>query len=119
MQLLKEYIKSVDNTYVKESRSTILWFFMTNYQTIPKEEIEDFEQDIIMVILEALEKYDPNKGKFNTFLSWRLRLYKKDLITRFTGIKLTGDEYIKRKKKGGLFLQITQLEEGGKNDNQI
>ena len=120
MNILNEFIENSDNEFIKSSKSTILWFYKTNYNLMSKDEREDFAQDIILIVLNALKRYDFTKAKFGTYLTWTFKSYKNDMITKFTGIKVTEEEFYKMRKRGIYSLSVVNLEnlKGGlQNDN--
>lgn len=88
MNLLDDFFKTTDNQNIINAKSTITYFYNTNKKFIQKYLIEDFEQDIILIILESLQKYDESKGSFSTMLNWEFKSYKQNIITKNTGIKI-------------------------------
>lgn len=110
MQLIKNFLKDTDDNRIKESESTIIWFYKENLSLIPKDEIEDFEQDIILTILESIKKYNSEKGKFSTYLMWNFKTYKQSLITRFTGIKMNYKQCKDLKKNGINYIKLIPIE---------
>lgn len=89
MSILEKFIDDSDDPNIKEAKNTIMWFYHNNKKLIPDYYIEDFEQDIILTVLESLEKYSLQKGKFSTYLTWCFKTYRQKIITQTTGIKIS------------------------------
>lgn len=100
MFLLKEFIKKCDKYEIKEAESVMMYFYRENKKLVSRDELEDFQQDIILEALTSYEKWDNSKSKFATYLTHCLKNIKNDLISRYTGIKVTQYSYAKALKEG-------------------
>lgn len=117
MTLLREFIDGYGKQYIKDAAFTVYQFYRENKKLIPKDELEDFQQDIIIAILYTENNWIPSKGKFATYLIWNLRTIKQDIISKYTGIKIGYYQYMKESKEGNK-ITITMLsyedsEQGG------
>lgn len=95
MKLLKEFIKEYDKSYIQECSFSIYKFYKDYKKLIPRDELEDFQQDIIMAILNAEKIWDRNKGQFITILLFYLKKINNKTITKYTGIYVNERMYAK------------------------
>lgn len=95
MRLLKEFIKEYNKSYIHECSFSIYKFYKDYKKLIPRDELEDFQQDIIIAILNTEKVWDASKGKFVTLLLFYLKKITNSIITKYTGITVSDFLYNK------------------------
>lgn len=113
MNILQKFVYETEDDNIKKCIPLILGFYKCNKKLIPSSEAEDFQQDIIATILEAINNYDENKGTFATYLLWSFKTLKQNIISKYTGIKMNYYQYRNNFKKEKRPIKIYSLE----NDN--
>ena len=98
MNILKEFMESNEDPVIKSSIGLVVNFYNSNKKMISFNEREDFQQDIILCILRSRQKYDPSIGDFPKLLCWDLRTVLHDVISRYTGIRMSTRQYFKFKE---------------------
>lgn len=104
MKILNEFISSNTDPVIKTSSGLIINFYNEHQKMIPKGELDDFQQDIILCVLKSRQKYDPSIGAFPKMLCWDLRSVLHDVISKYTGIKMSRRQYPKFKKDEGTLM---------------
>lgn len=111
MKILQDFIKNIDNNDIKTSSSVIYSFYSKNKKLIPNDEREDFQQDIILTVLKASNKYNKSKGSFSTYLIWNFKTLKQNIISKYTGIKINYYQYINNFKKENCPIKVISIKE--------
>ena len=104
MKILNEFISSNTDPVIKTSSGLIINFYNEHKKMIPAGELDDFQQDIILCVLKSRQKYDPSIGVFPKMLCWDLRVVLHDVISKYTGIKMSRRQYPKFKKDEGALM---------------
>lgn len=104
MNILKEFMESNEDPVIKSSIGLVVNFYNLNKKMIPFDEREDFQQDIILCILRSRKKYNPSIGDFPKLLCWDLRTVLYDIISRYTGIRMSRRQYSKFKEKNRVIM---------------
>lgn len=115
MDLIKEAALATEDENIIAAIPTMEIFYKRHRGKINKDEWEDFQQDIILYTLQVYKRFDPNKAAFTTFLYCSLIALLNNLITRYTGIKVTKKDFRDEDK---ITVNIVSLEEGGKYEFQ-
>lgn len=104
MHILKEFMEDTQDPVIRSSIGLVINFYKANKKMIPFDEREDFQQDIILCILRSREKYDQSIGAFSSLLCWDLRSVLYDIISKYTGIKMSKRQYLKFKEENGVLV---------------
>lgn len=112
MNILREFVCETKDENIKKCIPLILGFYKGNKRLISESEKEDFQQDIILTVLEANSNYDKNKGSFATYLLWCFKTLKQNIISKYTGIRMNYYQYRNNFKKEKKPLRIYSLEKG-------
>lgn len=99
MKILREFLEQTDDNEVKSIGGLAVSFYKQNKNKVSPSEREDFQQDIILCILETKNKFDPSKGTFGNLLGWELRTLLHSIITRYVGVKMSFRQFSKFKQE--------------------
>ena len=110
--LLKTFIESRGDDNMTKSLPTAIKFIQSYKRILSKDEMEDINQDIIIVLLETEKEYDSNKGSFVTLFDWKLKNLRRQLLGKYTGIKISSDHICKMKNENkNIFINTVGYEE--------
>jgi hypothetical protein len=110
--LLKDFIETCGDDNMKKSLPTAIKFIQSYKKILSKDEMEDINQDIIIILLETKKEYDSSKGSFVTLFDWKLKNLRRQLITKYTGIKISSDHLCKMKNENKhIFINMVGYEE--------
>lgn len=120
MYLLNEFFDSIERgdtevcnaREILKDRGYICNVFKNHYARVSRDEYEDLEQDIILLILEADKNYDDKLSNFSTYLTWQLKSVSNNFINKYTGINYSSRQRTKDRRDGKLvYITTTNLEE--------
>ncbi|MGL5712189.1 MAG: hypothetical protein ACRCX7_07145 [Cetobacterium sp.] len=120
MYLLNEFFNSIEvgTTEVSNAKEIlkdkgyICNTFKTHCTRVARDEYEDLEQDIILLVLEADRNYDKKLSNFSTYLTWQLKSVSNNFINKYTGVNYSSRQRTKDRKNGKLvYITTTNLEE--------
>ena len=104
MKILMEFMENTEDLEIRNAAGLVFDFYKNNKSKIPFDEREDFQQDIILCVLNTRKKYDPQKGTLFSLLCWELKTVLHDLISKYAGIRMSFRQYRKFKEENRVLL---------------